>query len=245
MKKEHIITTVILLIVWQILAIRVHNDIFIPYPKDVVLSILEILSKKESYTAILLTIGRVGKGFLISLLVAIILSILACEYKTIFYLLEPLTILTKTIPNISYIVIAIIWLGSEGAVSAVTFLILFPIFYNAFINHLEDEEKKTQNISILYEETFFKKLKLHIFPSLFVEILRTGKTAFSMGLKVAIMAEIIGAVRYGIGKQMNYARINLNTADIFAWTIIVILISLLFDLIFQKLIDLNAKRETQ
>ena len=80
-------------------------------------------------------------------------------------------------------------------------------------------------------------------PDLLPEMLSTGKTAAGLGLKVGIMAEILGQVRSGIGRSMNYARLNLDTAGIVAWTIVIILLSVLIDGIFSWLQTQRMKEE--
>ncbi len=52
------------------------------------------------------------------------------------------------------------------------------------------------------------------------------------------MAEILSQAKYGIGAELYYAKNNLIMSDIFAWTIIIIVISYLLDI----LIDLIKKR---
>jgi NitT/TauT family transport system permease protein len=74
-------------------------------------------------------------------------------------------------------------------------------------------------------------------------MLATGKTAAGLGLKVGIMAEILGQVRSGIGRSMNYARLNLDTAGIVAWTIVIILLSVGIDLLFSWLQAQRMKEE--
>ena len=142
-----------------------------------------------------------------------------------------------------YIVMALIWLGAEGAVSAVSFMILFPVFCNAFANRLEGTDRFLKEAERLYPETFWYRLRYRILPELWPEILATGKTAAGLGLKVGIMAEILGQVRDGIGRSMNYARLNLDTPVIVAWTIVIIAISVIIDRIFSWLQAQQMKEE--
>ena len=85
---------------------------------------------------------------------------------------------------------------------------------------------------------------MKLIPQLIPEMLRTGKTALSMGFKVGVMAEILGSAGAGIGRQLAYSRITLNTAGIFAWTIIMILITQCIDHLFDKMLDKLTEEET-
>ncbi|MBQ9327880.1 MAG: ABC transporter permease subunit [Solobacterium sp.] len=244
MKKEHVFSTIGLLLLWQIAAMILHNDILIPYPLDTMNRVASFFVDGSFYQSVGSTLLRVLKGYLLSLLIALFMVILTERFITVKRLFSPIQLITKTIPNISYMVIALIWLGNEGAVSAVSFMILFPVFYNAFANTLDQQGRSLNEVELLYPETFWMRLRFKVLPQLVPEVLKTGKTAAGLGLKVGIMAEILGQVRSGIGRRMNYARLYLDTTSIFAWTIIIILLSLILDVLFDRMYQQFLKHES-
>ena len=235
MKKEHLITVLVLLAVWQIAAISVSNDILIPTVGQTFSYLFKMLATAKFYQVLWASIFRIACGWLVSLAAALILSILSALYPRFRSYFEPLQILTRTIPNVSYIIIALIWLGSEGAVMLVSFLILFPIFMNGFMNRLDQEDREAHDVEAIYPETVKIRITKKILPVLMSEILLTGKTAASMGFKVGVMAEILGSVPVGIGRSINYCRMDLNTAGILAWTIVLIALAGLLDTLFGKI----------
>lgn len=237
MKKEHGITILILLTIWQVLSMSVHNDILIPYPLDVLMDFLHLLTTKIFYMSIFSTIYRVFIGFLISFMVALLLSIIANRFKFFRNLFEPIQILTKSIPNISYIIITLVWLGSEKSVSIICFFILFPIFYNNFIFSMDSEPQDLKDVERIYPESFIELTRVKTLPMLYPTILSSSKMAFGLGFKVGVMAEILGQVRVGIGKQLYLARINLDTTSLFAWTIVIICICFIIDYLFNQFIN--------
>ncbi len=243
MKKQHLFCIILFILFWSVCANVIRNDILVPYPKDVCLSLFRILTKKNTYLSILLSIFRVVKGYLFSIVLSLVLACFTFINKSFRSFIEPIVVLIKTIPNISYIILAIIWLGSEGSVSAVTFMILFPICFNAFVSKLDDMYRKQKDVIAIYRSNTLEMIRICILPELYIEMIQTSITAISMGLKVAVMAEILAAVRIGIGKQLNYARINLNTSDLIAWTIIILILSYLLNYIFQLLLQWRLKEE--
>ncbi len=243
MKKEPFITTGVLIAAWWILAAAVHNDVLIPSPWQTLIYLGRLLTEKEFYVSVGASLWRVGCGFALSLLTALFCSILCSEFPAFRRYFEPVRILTKTIPNVTYIIIAVIWLGSEGAAATVSFMILFPVFMNGFLNALDAEQALMKDVDAVYPETLSVKIRTRILPSLAMEILRTGKTAASLGFKVGVMAEILGSVQTGIGRRLNYCRMYLLTDGILAWTIVIILISICIDHLFDYLIERNVKEE--
>ena len=243
MKKEHVFSVIALLVIWQLLAMKAANDILIPYPLETLIRTITLFRSASFYMTVGSTLLRVFRGFMLSFIAALLISIVSERFSAFRLLMEPLILIARTIPNISYIVIALIWLGAEGAVSAVSFMILFPVFANAFINRLSNVEQELKEAELLYPETFFVRLKLRILPDLIPEMIATGRTAAGLGLKVGIMAEILGQVRRGIGRSMNYSRLNLDTAGIVAWTIVIILLSVMTDKVFDWLQAQRMKEE--
>lgn len=239
MKREHAFTVMILLVLWQGLSMVVSNDILIPYPFEVFASLISLVSESNFYTIIFTTLIRVLDGFLLSLLLGLILSILSERFIIFRNLFEPIQVLTKTIPNVSYIIIALIWLGPEKSVTAICFLVLFPIFYNNFLFAMDSEDIELKDVEKIYPESFWELTKIKTLPMLIPSILVSSKTAFGLGFKVSVMAEILGQVRIGIGKQLYLARINLDTTSLFAWTIVIILICFIIDWVFNRLINKN------
>ncbi len=244
MKKEYLLTCMVLILLWGSAAAYAGNDILIPYPHQTLICLVQLFAEPVFYVSVFRTLLRVIAGTALSLVTALAVSLLCNESVRFRNYIEPVLSLAKTIPNISYIIIALVWLGSEGAVTAVIFMILFPMFVNGFLNTLDDEPLSLRQAEAVYAETFAARLRMKLIPQLIPEMLRTGKTALSMGFKVGVMAEILGSAGAGIGRQLAYSRITLNTAGIFAWTIIMILITQCIDHLFDKMLDKLTEEET-
>ena len=151
-------------------------------------------------------------------------------------LIEPLEVIVKTIPNLSYIMIFLIWLGSEGSVMVTSFCVLFPVFYTAVLLSQDLLDSELQDVLRCYPErsvSVFWKVRL---PQALPHLLAAMKTGFGLGLRVCVMAEVLTQVRIGIGRQMSYAaRIALDMTGLFAWTLWIILISAAADGLFSWL----------
>lgn len=55
--------------------------------------------------------------------------------------------------------------------------------------------------------------------------------------KAGVAAEVIGIPDNSIGEQLYQAKVYLNTPDLFAWTIVIVLLSFAFEKLFLYLID--------
>ncbi len=231
------------LAVWSIAAIAVHNDILLATPFQVCQSLLHHFTTVKFYASIGHTLLRVVIGFTDSLLAALLVYLLGQWNQKWMDFLNPILVLSKTIPNISYMILAILWLGSEGSVTFIVFMILFPIFLQAFLKEDAQMPKGLKDVMALRQEPFRYKMVYYLLPNLLPTILFTAKTTMAFGFKIGVMAEILSAVRIGIGRQMHVAQINLLMADVLAWTIVILFISLCMDRLFTVLLRYHAKRE--
>ena len=114
-------------------------------------------------------------------------------------------------------------------------MVLFPLFFNSFMDAMDEEAEEIRQVSVLYRDTWFNEIRYHDLPLLKYVIVSACRTAVAFGFKVGIMAEIIGSVRNGAGRQMRAAYINLDTASVLAWTVLIILISSLSDVLFDRI----------
>ena len=62
-----------------------------------------------------------------------------------------------------------------------------------------------------------------------------------MAWKSGIAAEVIGVPAHSIGEKLYMAKIYLSTAELFAWTFVIIIVSKVFEKLFLFLLDLAAR----
>lgn len=240
---KKILCIALILVIWQLIAVSVDNNILIPSPLETIMSIFSLLMKPGTWTSIAITLMRVIRGLCLSLLLSLFLLFLyEANHRTEKWF-APIVTLISSIPNISYMILAIIWLGSEGSVSIVTMMVLFPVTFQGLFSSILDEEESLKDVQVLYKETFLYRVRYHLLPMLSITILRTMKTALQLGFKVGIMAEIVASVRTGIGRSMHFANLNLNTAEVLSWTIIIILLSMCITALIDKLLELRMQHE--
>lgn len=236
MKKEHAATIILLAAGWQLLAMRINNDILIPLPLEVVRRMLADLSQPAFYVQTLTSLTRMLKGFGISLILAMLLGFAAAVKPAVRRMIEPLEVIVKTIPNLSYIMIFLIWLGSEGSVMVTSFCVLFPVFYTAVLLSQDLLGSELLDVLRCYPEAPLVVLLKVRLPQALPHLTAALKTGFGLGLRVCVMAEVLTQVQIGMGRQMSYAaRIALDMTGLVAWTLWIILISAAADCLFSWL----------
>jgi len=231
---RRLVSWLLILIFWQLGSMVIANDILLPSVLSVLSRMIAHLSDPSLYQNLLATLLRVVFGFTIAFLAALITGIASANHRKFRLSFEPLVVLANTIPNITYMFLALIWLGSEGSVTIIVFFILYPVLYRSVYGGILGFNPELADVAKLYPETFFNRLFKVTLPMLGPSLREGAKGALSLGLKVGVMAEILGQVQSGIGHQLYLGKVQLDMAEIFAWTIWMILLSLLIDVLFQQ-----------
>lgn len=222
--------------VWQTAAIVIQNDIVFAGPADVVRSLSHLLPSKDFWLSISQSFGKITIGFASAFAAGIFLGSLAFRFSLLRELLEPLMLLAKSIPVASFVILALIWIGSKNLSVFISFMVVFPILYINTIAGLENADPKLKEMAQVFSVSLPRRIRFIYLPALMPYLISSCKIALGMSWKSGIAAEVIGVPTHTIGENLYMAKIYLATPDVFAWTIVIIFVSALFEKIFLKLI---------
>lgn len=215
------------------------KEVILPYPYAVLQRVLTFLSEPSFYIAVAYSLARVVVSFVLAMATGIFLGVLGGLYLPVRELLAPLMTLLQTIPQIGYILVLLMWFSSTTALIWIVYLMLMPIFYyNALqgVLHIDDELK---DVIALYHHSFWFNLRVVYLPLIKGYIQSALQSCVPLGIKVAVMAEIFVSSKYGIGKQLYFARVQIDMTGIFAWIICMMLITA----ILNRLIGLFIQKK--
>lgn len=236
MINRKIISIIAIVVIYSIASLLIDKAYILPSILEVLISLKDIVISSNFITTVLLTVSRTLIGVTISFMISLVLASVSYRYKSFEEFIEPLYIILKTIPNITYIVIALIWFGRTGSILIVSTTVVLPIFYNSILSALKNIDKDLKEYTMLYDYSYIYLLYRIYIPIIFKDILLSISNCLSLSFKVSIMAEILSQISSGIGKELYIAKSNFLTSEIFAWTIIIILISYLFDSIIHLIV---------
>lgn len=221
------------LLLWQAAALAVNDHLLLASPVQVA-GRLFALVVTESFWATLLNSGiRIVFGFLMGLMTGVCLAILAGRFKWLEMLLWPFVVTIKSIPVASFVILVIIWLGGTLHLSVfISFLMVFPVIYLNTLQGLKSTDSKMLEMAKLFRLSSGQKLKYIYLPHL--QPFLTGGCSIALGLswKSGVAAELIGVPDFTIGDMLYRAKVNWNTEELFAWTFVIILVSLMFEKLF-------------
>jgi len=237
-------SALVLVLVWKLISLIIGADIILPSPETAFKALYQLMMDEGFMDSLLSTLRRGFTGFLLSAAAALIIGIAAGENRIVYSLLKPLLTIIKTVPVLSIVLLAIIWLNTENVPIFVCFLVVFPIISANVIEGIKNVDPHLLEMSKIYRVKKIKVIFQIYLPSLIPYLLAGLSTAAGVTWKAVIAAEVISMPRSAIGTGMQFAQIQLNTADLFAWTIVAIIISSLSEsilLMFQYLLPWRRK----
>lgn len=220
------------LILWQAAAVFMKNSIVFVGPAEMLQSLCEQMQGKEFWVSVANTVIKIMGGFLAAFFGAVLTAGLAFRFNWLKILLEPPITLAKSVPVASFVVLLLILAGSGNLSVYIVLLMVFPIIYINMGQGLERVDKKMLEMARVFGMRPWKQF-LYIYRPTFLPFLISGcRVALGMSWKSGIAAEIIGVPAHSIGERLYMAKIYLNTDSLFAWTLVIILLSLAFEKVF-------------
>ncbi|MBN2617451.1 MAG: ABC transporter permease subunit [Spirochaetales bacterium] len=228
-------------IIWEISAYYIGAEIILPKPITVFNSLIQIILKQDFKIKLLSTLIRGLWGFGISFILGLTVGILAGIFKTFRMLISPIISIVRSTPVISVILLAIIWFKVDNVPIFVAFLMAFPIICGNIIEGITTTNSKLLIMAKLYNVPLYKQVLNIYIPSVFPFIIAGSSMSLGVIWKVIVAAEVLSQPKFGVGTSLNDAKAYLITEEVFAWTIIAILLSIVtenvFSLVSKKVIN--------
>ena len=233
--------------VWAIAAYQFGKPLLFPSPLSVLTTLGELLQTKEFYLITAKSIGNILFGTLSAISCACVLAIVTARIRLVRELIHPVMAVVKATPVASFIILMLLFLGPVKVPAFITFLIVLPIVWTNLDQGIASIDAQLQEVAKMYRFSFVKRLRVLIFPSLKPYFLSACKTSIGLAWKAGVAAEIIAMPKGTIGTQIGEAKLYIMSAEMFAWTLTVVLLSLLIEFgvsyLFKKLDGKKFQKE--
>ncbi len=221
---------------WQILSVIVADKLLLVSPIDVLKRLYQMIFEPEFLSSILFTFKRITIGFGLGLLVGTVLALTAGRFKTVETLLWPYMLTVKSVPVASFVVIALLWINAANLSLLISFLMVLPIIYTNILEGVHSVDEKMLEMAEVFKMPFSRRLRFIWLPSLKFFALSGCKVAVGLAWKSGVAAELIGYPKGSVGEALYYSKLWLETADLFAWTVVIVVVSVAFEKLFVFLL---------
>ena len=225
--------------IWYLSSIIVNNSGIIPTVNEVLVTLGELLSELQTYDMILMTLLKIVISIIVSLLISILFACLSLINYKVESFIRPIISLFRTVPVVSIAMIVLIVFFDKdiryiGTIVIATTVII-PIIYEGILTGF-----KTINSNIIDSTKLLSNINLTVLfnihiPLAMPSIITSLIQSFGLGLKVLVMSEVIVNPPNSIGRLIGEYASYGELSYVFSWTIILVLIVVLFDVLLKKI----------
>jgi NitT/TauT family transport system permease protein len=224
------------LLVWQLAYLAVDRELYLPAPLAVLQRLFELMRLQAFWTDTLWSVVRVAEGFTLSMVLAVLLGVLSGLSTFVHALLSPLVTAIKATPVMSFIMIALFWFTSGQVPVFVCFLMCFPIVWTPMVEGIRNVDGQLLEMSRVFRVRLWVRVRRLYIPSLLPFFTPACLNALGFGWKVGVAAEVLSHPARSIGSHLYEAKAYLESTELFAWTVVVILLSMGFERLFAFVI---------
>lgn len=222
--------------VWQIAAMAVGQELLLPTPLTVGKTLLELAGTAQFWLSALYTLGRVLGGLLLGAAAGCLLAGLTGFFAPADWLISPAVRVIRATPVVSFILLVYLWVSRSSIPGVIAALMVLPVMWGSVTAGLNAVDAKLLELGRAYRFGWFRMLRLIYLPSLRPHLVSGFLTAFGLAWKSGVAAEVLCPPKYAIGARIQQAKTALETPDLFAWTVLLIALSLALEGLLRRLL---------
>ena len=229
--------------VWFLLSLLVNRELLLPGPIQVLRKLGTMMLTGAFWSSVVLSLLRILGGILSALILGVLLAVLTERSSLAKTLLSPLMLLVRSTPVASFIILALIWLGRDILPLFISALMVLPVVWanvSAGIAGRDPQLLEMAEVYGLSRGRIFRRITL---PSVLPHFRAALSSALGLGWKAGIAAEVLTVPKQAIGRMIYESKLYLETTELFAWTLTVILLSFVIERMLLRLVFLPGSRQ--
>lgn len=208
---------------WHLLALQLGPLLMAP-PQQALQALGRLLSSPEFARHAGASLLRVIAGISLGIGLGLGLAMLSARNERLRLLLEPLRWLLMSVPPVILVVLAMLWLGMGTAmVLLIAVLLLSPNVYVHALRGLHLLDPDLDEMASVYRLSPWQRLLHLVLPAMAIPLCTALHVACCSGVRLVVMAEVIGTTN-GAGFAIAHARGSLDSATVYAWVVLVLLL---------------------
>lgn len=230
------------LLLWQLPSMAVGLPLLLPSPLAVLLRLGQLCTGADFWLTVASSLLRILLGFLLGVLFGTALAGLCWRFRLIDALARPLLGVLKSTPVASFIILALVWVKTTWLATVISFIMVLPLIYANVREGIDSADRQLLEMAQVFRLSRRKTFRYCYLPAILPFFLSAVSSALGFAWKSGIAAEVLGRPARAIGSQIYDSKIYLETPDLFAWTLVVILLSVLLERLAVRFVRWAGKR---
>lgn len=213
------------LAVWVFVAALVAQPLILPGPGAVVVALLRLVCDAGTWAILAGSGARILGGLALAAVCGGLLAGISSRSRAFARLVAPALSFVKATPVACVVVLLLIWLGSARVSIAAVFLMALPGVYFSLVEGLTQADKPLEQMFRLHGVRGWRLFCAHIWREVLPFVLSCARAVIGMSWKAGVAAELIGMAVGTVGERIYQAKLLIETADLLAWTVLVVMAS--------------------
>jgi len=230
--------------VWQLAAYLVDlsvsgkgNELLLPYPATVFSALVRLLGEGSFFLTVFTSLGRILLGLVLGTVSGALLAALTCASSWADRLLSPAIRVIRATPVASFILLVVLWTGKGHVPVVIAALMVVPVVWDNLSRGIRETDRQLLELAGAYGFSFFKTVRLVYLPALRPYFISAITTATGLAWKSGVAAEVLCVPDASIGTRIFNTKLYLEIPEMFAWTAVVVALSLLLEKLLRALLE--------
>lgn len=210
------------LAVWVLVAALVAQPLILPGPGAVALALLRLVCDGGTWAILAGSGARILGGLVFAAVCGGVLAGISSRSRAFARLVAPALSFVKATPVACVVVLLLIWLGSARVSIAAVFLMALPGVYFSLVEGLSQVDKPLEQMFRLHGVRGWRLFCAHTWREVLPFVLSCARAVIGMSWKAGVAAELIGMAVGTVGERIYQAKLLIETADLLAWTVLVV-----------------------
>lgn len=240
---KKLLATLFWVAAWHILAVCMDNFLLLPTPVQVLRRLGEMMLTPDFWRITSVSIGRILLGAVSALVLGILLAVVTTSSSLMDALIDPVMTAVQATPVASFSILMLIWLNRDYVPPLICAMMVLPVVWSNVCAGIRAADPQLLELARVYRLPRVRVLRRIYIPTVLPYFRAACSSALGLGWKAGIAAEVLTVPKYSIGRMISESKLYLLTEDLFAWTLAVVVLSLLLQKLMLHLLkgrDANA-----
>lgn len=229
------ISLVFWIAVWQIAAMLVGKEVLLPNPLSTLKTLISFGGTTQFWHSAAMSLLRILGGFVLGVVLGVFGAVLSANFKLFDLLCSPLLKTVRAAPVASFIILAFVWIKVGAVPTFISFLMVMPVVWTNVRQGIDGIDTNLLEMARIFKISRAKQIfNIHI-PSVMPSFISSCITGLGFAWKSGVAAEVICRPNEALGTLLYEAKINLETPQVMALTVVIILISATFEYVVKVL----------
>ena len=222
---------------WWIASTALGNPLLLPGPLQVLRCLTGLMGTAAFWQTVAVSIGRILLGVVLAVALAVLLAVLTSLSSLLETLIAPAMTAIQATPVASFTILVLIWLDRDWVPVLICGMMVLPVVYGSVSTGIRTVDSQLLEMAKVCKLPRLRILRRIYIPSVMPFFRTSCSSALGLGWKAGIAAEVLTVPKQSMGRMISEAKLYLMTEELFAWTLAVILLSLLLQKIMLRLME--------